>query len=47
MHYFWSPNKRIKREEEEEEGGEEEEGETKPRYGFSSLTFVWKLWILA
>ena len=31
MHYFWSPNKRIKREE------EEEEGETKPTYGFSDF----------
>ena len=34
MHYFWSLNKRIKREEEEEEGEEEKEGETKPRYGY-------------
>ena len=31
MHYFWSPNKRIKWEE------EEEEGQTKPRYTFSDF----------
>ena len=37
MHYFWSPNKRIKWEEEEQEGEEDEEGETKPRYGFSDF----------
>ena len=31
MHYFWSPNKRIKREEEEEEGEKKRKKREEPK----------------
>ena len=38
MHYFWSPNKRIKREEEEEEGEKKRKKREEPK-GMETKSF--------